>query len=268
VKRVIVTGDDFGLSPPVNEAIETAHADGILTATCLMVGAPHAADAVARAKRLPRLAVGLHVVVTRGRAVLPPDAIPDIVDPAGRLDDNLVRAGIRYFFSPRCRRQLAAEIRAQFEAFRATGLKLDHVNAHNHMHLHPVVLGLMLAIGREFGLAAVRLPFEPPGGPFLAPWIALMRRRLRRAGIRHNDYLFGLRDTGRMDLPRLLRVLDALPEGTSEIMLHPAAGAWDGMDPAAGGFRFEDEFRALIAPESRARLTASGARLSTFAQIA
>ncbi|MEE8285398.1 MAG: hopanoid biosynthesis-associated protein HpnK, partial [Gammaproteobacteria bacterium] len=144
MKRLIVTADDYGASLPINEAIETAHRDGILTAACLMVGAPMADDAVARARRLPNLRVGLHVVVVRGRPVLTPERIPDLVDGDGRLDGNLVRAGFRYFFLPRVRRQLAAEIRAQFEAFQATGLALDHANAHNHMHLHPTVLRLIV----------------------------------------------------------------------------------------------------------------------------
>lgn len=273
LKRLIVTGDDFGLSAPVNEAIEAAHRRGILTAACLMVGAPEATDAVARARRLPNLGVGLHLVVTRGRPLLPPETVPDLVDAEGRLDSNLVRAGFRYFFLPRVRRQLAAEIRAQFEAFRRTGLALDHVNAHNHMHVHPTVLGLVLAIGRDYGLAAVRLPFEPAAGgclavrlgrAFLGLWITLMRRRLAAAGIRHNDFVFGIGDCGRMDRERLLSLLSRLPDGVSEIFTHPAAGRWPGIEPEAARFRFEEELEALLDSGVRSAVEASGAELTTF----
>ena len=267
LKRLIITADDFGASLPVNDAIETAHRDGILTAACLMVGAPMATDAVARAKRLPNLRVGLHLVVVRGRAVLDPKLIPDLVDKDGRLDSNLVRAGFRYFFLPRVRQQLAAEIRAQFETFQATGLVLDHANAHNHMHMHPTVLGLIVDIGREFGLAAVRLPYEPGGGIFLAPWIALMKRRLHRAGLRFNDYIFGIRNTGRMDRDRLRRTIAALPDGISEIFLHPATGRWPKMEAEAAGFRFEDEFKALIDPTVRDAVTKAGAKLVGFRDL-
>lgn len=271
LKRLIVTGDDFGLSPPVNEAIEEAYSRGILTATCLMVGAPAAVDAIERAKRLPGLGVGLHLVVARGRAVLPPADIPDLVDAEGRFDFNLVRAGFRYFFLSKVRRQLAAEIRAQFEAFKKTGLTLDHVNAHNHMHIHPTVLSLVLAIGREYGMSAVRLPFEPAvggglltrlGRHFLGLWIALMRRRLDAAGIRHNDFAFGIGDCGRMDRRHLLSLLASLPEGASEIFSHPATRRWQEIDPKAAHFRFEDEFAALIDPD--VRLAVTGATLTTF----
>jgi chitin disaccharide deacetylase len=202
--------------------------------------------------------------VVRGHAVLPPGEISDLVDGDRAFDSNLVRAGVRYFFSPRARRQLAAEIRAQFEAFRGTGLTLDHVNAHNHMHLHPTVLSLIVRIGREYGLRAVRLPHDPAGQPLLRPWIALMKARLGAAGIRFNDTLIGLRDTGRMDREHVLAALAGLPDGTSEMYFHPATGRWDGIEPAASAFRFEDEYRALIDPAVRAAVTRAGARLIAF----
>src|SRR5690606_33409987 len=152
--------------------------------------------------------------------------------------EDLVRAGFRFFFSARVRAQLAREIRAQFEAFRATGLPLDHVNAHEHMHVHPTVLKLVLEIGSEYGLRAMRVPFEPFGPSFAARrdrplrrlvhaagfglLAATMRPRLGRAGVLGNDFSFGLNDTGAMDEETLLALLDRLPEGLSEIYLHPA----------------------------------------------
>jgi hopanoid biosynthesis associated protein HpnK len=205
--------------------------------------------------------------VVRGRPVLPPVDIPALVDHSGAFDGNLVRAGFRYFFSPRARRQLAAEIRAQFDSFARTGLALDHVNAHNHMHLHPTVLSLIVDIGVEYGLRAVRVPYEPPVPLFLRPWIALMKARLDAAGIRYNDYLLGLRDTGRMDRDHVLPALARLPDGTSEMYFHPATGRWNGMEPEAASFRFEDEYRALIDPAVCAAVTASGAELIAFRDL-
>lgn len=267
LKRLIVTGDDFGLSRPVNKAIETAFADGILTTTCLMMGAPEIDDAVARAKKHPDLAVGLHVVVARGRSVLPHRDIPHLTDKNGQFDTNLVRAGVRYFFSPRVRRQLAAEIRAQFEAFRRTGLTLDHVNAHNHMHLHPTVLRLILDIGRDYGLRAIRVPFEPPGSMFLKPWVGQMKKRLKSANIQFNDYVFGLRHTGQMDRDHVMPLLHDLPDGVSEMFFHPATEKWAGIDPAASNFRFEDEYRALLDEDVLGVISSSDIELIAFRDI-
>src|SRR5262249_58148459 len=109
-----------------------------------MVGGAGAAAAGERARRLPGLRVGLHVVVVEDRPVLAPEQVSRLTDDRGYLSGRLVSSGVRFFFSPTARRQLAAEIRAQFERFAATGLALDHVNAHNHMHLHPTVLAIVL----------------------------------------------------------------------------------------------------------------------------
>ena len=232
--RVTFTADDFGLSVAVNEAVERAHRDGVLDAASLMVAGPAAADAVRRARALPSLRVGLHLVVIEGPAVLPPAAIPDLVDAGGEFPSDQLRLGVNYFFRPRVRRQLAAEIRAQFAAFAATGLALDHANAHKHMHLHPTVGRLLIDIGRTFGLPAIRVPAEPPavlarcgtrvgpGARALYHWTRLLRRRVRAAGLATCDHCFGLAWTGQMTADRLRRLLAELPDGSSEIYFHPA----------------------------------------------
>ncbi|MET5020743.1 ChbG/HpnK family deacetylase, partial [Burkholderia pseudomallei] len=79
--------------------------------------------------------------------------------------------------------QLRREIRAQIEAFASTGLLLDHVNTHKHFHMHPTVLSMIVDIGREFGIAAMRQPYDASTPFWLKPWIALLRARLDRAGI-------------------------------------------------------------------------------------
>ena len=109
-----------------------------------MVAGAAAADAVDRARRLPGLRVGLHLVVIEGSAVLAPSAIPDLVDLAGQFPSDQAGLGVRYFFRPQVRRQLRAEIAAQYAAFAKTGLTLDHANAHKHMHLHPTVGRMLL----------------------------------------------------------------------------------------------------------------------------
>lgn len=255
-RRLILTADDYGLDEAVNEAVERAHVEGVLTAASLMVAAPAAADAVARARRLPRLGVGLHLVLADGPAASAADAIPALVDAEGRFGDRMVRDGFRFFFSARVRRQLAVEIRAQFTAFRATGLALDHVDAHKHFQLHPTVLGLVLEIGRDFGLRAMRLPFEPGTARWLGPWQGLTRARLRAAGVRHNDAMFGLSTTGATDEPALLAALDRLPPGLSEIYLHPATRR--DLTATMASYRHDDELAALCAPSVRARLAGRG----------
>jgi hopanoid biosynthesis associated protein HpnK len=254
-KTLITVADDFGLSPLVNEAVEIAVRHGILTSASLMVGAPFAADAVARAKRLGgRLAVGLHLVVVEGPAVLPPARISDLVDGAGNFASDQVAMGFRYAFDPGVRRQLAAEIRAQFAAFRDTGLVLDHANAHKHMHLHPVVGAMMLRIGREFGLRAVRVPAEPAlagvkrgvGDSVLHAWTWVLRRQARAAGMFTNDGIFGLGNSGHMTPGLVQGLVERLPAGVTELYFHPATGTDAVIRQHMPGYEHAAELAALL----------------------
>jgi hopanoid biosynthesis associated protein HpnK len=269
MKRVLVSADDFGLSEAVNEGIERAHRDGILQAASLMVAGAAAGDAVRRARTMPGLRVGLHLVVIEGPAVLAPADIPGLVDARGQFPSDQLALGVRYFFRPSVRRQLAAEIRAQFAAFAATGLVLDHANAHKHMHLHPAVGAMLIGIGREFGLRRVRIPAEPPdvmsvcgepaglGARALYRWTGLLRRQARRAGMETNDHLFGLAWSGRMTSERVLRLVPHLPAGTSEIYFHPASRRDPVIDALMPQYRHEAELAALLDPRVRQALTPS-----------
>jgi hopanoid biosynthesis associated protein HpnK len=274
MKRLIVTGDDFGFTIPVNEAIEKAHRQGILSAASLMIGATAASDAVHRARRLPHLRIGLHIVLVEGRSLLPAAQIPDLVDENGEFSNDLVASGIRFFFKRGIRSQLEAEIRAQFEAFRETGLHLDHVNAHNHMHLHPTVLALIVKVGKQFGLRAMRVPYEPPLRSWRAsrqkllakiasalgfvPWTGWMRNRLRQASILSNDYLFGLNDTGKMREAIVLQLLQQLPEGITELYFHPAVRRCPELNRTTPGYQNETELTVLISPRVKEVLTRMG----------
>jgi chitin disaccharide deacetylase len=277
VRRLVVTADDFGAAREVNEAVEAAHRGGILTAASLMVSGPAAADAIARARRTPSLRVGLHLVLVEGRPVLPAAAVTRLVDRDGAFRSDMAALGTIIYFSRQARRQLAAEITAQFAAFRATGLNLDHCNAHKHFHLHPVVGRMMAAIGARFGLRAARIPLEPqrvlrgieprtPWAPALltAPFGLLLRRRFRAAGLLAPDRIFGLRWSGGMTRDRLAGLIRNLPDGLSEIYLHPATGRFAG---AASDYRYREEFEALMAPDIVAACRDTSLRLGGFADF-
>jgi hopanoid biosynthesis associated protein HpnK len=198
-------------------------------------------------------------VVIEGPAVLPRAEIPDLIDAAGQFPFEQFRLGLNYFFRPGVRRQLAAEIRAQFAAFAATGLTLDHANAHKHMHLHPTVGRLMIDIGREFGLPAIRIPAEPPsvlaacgtrvglGGRALYHWTDVLRRQARAAGLAANDACFGLAWSGHMTTDRVCRLLGALPDGVSEIYFHPATARDATLRRLMPAYEHEAELATLLA---------------------
>jgi hopanoid biosynthesis associated protein HpnK len=258
LKQLVITADDFGAALAVNEAVEAAHRDGVLTAASLMVAGPAAGDALDRARRLPSLRVGLHLVLVEGAPVLPAAKVGRLIDDHGRLRSDLATFGAAITFSRHVRRELAAEIKAQFAAFRDSGLTLDHANGHKHFHLHPVVASLLTEIGASFGLRVVRVPLEP--GQVLrkaepqtrsspayltAPFARALRRRVRAMGLIAADHVFGLQWSGQMTGARLCALVRELPEGLTEIYLHPATGPYPG---SARGYLYREELDALTSP--------------------
>ena len=272
MKTAIITADDFGVSTQVNEAVEQAHRGGILTVTSLMVTGAAAADAVTRARANPTLGVGLHVALAETPPALPPAQIPDLVDDNGAFRIESMPVALTLVARASVRRQLEAEIEAQFALFAATGLPLDHVNSHKHMHLHPVIAATLLKVGLRHGMKALRAPIEersllaePVGGLDIAkPFARRVQRSARAAGVKVPDRTFGLAWSGAMHAERVRSVLETLPDGVNEIYLHPATGHYP---LSAPGYAYEAELAALIDPAARAIVTERGITLARFGDL-
>ncbi|NLG83942.1 MAG: hopanoid biosynthesis-associated protein HpnK [Firmicutes bacterium] len=274
---LIVNGDDFGRSSRINEAIIRAHREGILTSASLVVTGEAFAEAVVMAKETPSLAVGLHLVLAGGRAVLPPKAIPHLVDENGYFTADPFRAGCRYFFSPACRRELSREIEAQFARFAATGLPLSHVDGHLHLHLHPVVFAHLLPLAVRYKAKGIRLPHDDFRTAiaydhrfFLrkAAWnLALsflsrtVRPRLRRCRLVTPDRVYGLLQTGEMREDYLLFVLSRLRGTIVECYFHPSSAFEEALGPNPV------DLATLVSPAVRQALQEEGIRLTSYAAL-
>ena len=274
-KRLVVTADDFGAAIQVNDAVEQAHRNGILTAASLMVTGDAAEDAVTRAGKMPTLGVGLHIVLVEGKPALPPERLPDLVDGSGHFRTDMVQMAIGIFTKPAARAQLRGEVEAQFARFAATGLPLDHVNAHKHFHLHPTIASTILSVGRRHGMKSIRAPIEPrrivnriepgtSGFDIARPWALLVRRRMRAAGMQVPDQVFGLAWSGALDTNRLRDLIEQLPDGLTEIYAHPATGPYPGSAP---GYAYAEELAALTDRLAKDRVLRDGVTLGRFADF-
>lgn len=272
MKTAIITADDFGVSREVNEAVEQAHRQGILTVTSLMATGVAAADAVTRARAIPALGVGLHVALAETPPALSPSQIPDLVDEHGAFRIETLPVALALVTRSAVRRQLEAEIEAQFSLFAATGLPLDHVNSHKHMHLHPVIGTILLKVGLRHGMKALRAPIEDRallaetvGGFDIAkPFARRVQRAARAAGVMVPDRTFGLAWSGAMHPERVRSILATLPDGVSEIYLHPATGPYP---LSATGYHYEAELAALTDSAARAIVVQRGITLARFADL-
>jgi len=215
-RQVVVTGDDLGKTATNNAGILAAHQDGILTTACLMVGGEAVDEALDIARRHPSLAVGLHIAFSDVRPALPPEQVPLLVQSDGRFppDDRAHKAAL---LTPTGRRQVQAEIAAQFRAYHASGLPWDHVNTHRHVHRHPVFAWLLFREATRWKVPMTRVPHDPPVDPV---------RQLRFWGLRRLATTHGMqtpdRSIGRdWTVPGLVNLLNALPDGTTELYFHP-----------------------------------------------
>ncbi|MGE4482454.1 hopanoid biosynthesis-associated protein HpnK [Acidocella sp.] len=257
MREVVFSADDFGLTESVNEAVERANREGRLTQASLMVAAPAAADAVRRARTLPGLKVGLHLVLVDGDSMLGHAALAHITGADGRFSTDQAALGVKYFFSPAARRELRAEIEAQFAGFAATGLPLHHADAHKHFLLHPTIAAMMIEVGRRYGLKRLRVPAEPPaimtalgekvgfGERALYAWTRLLRRQAR--GLEVPDQVFGIKWSGHMTRERVERLLELLPDGRTEIYSHPATRRDEALVRLMPDYDHVGEFEALLA---------------------
>jgi predicted glycoside hydrolase/deacetylase ChbG (UPF0249 family) len=212
MKNLIITGDDFGASPQVNEAVERLHRAGVLTQAGLMVGAPHVDEAVRIARRNPSLCVGLHLVLCDSR-------------PAWN--------GLRFFFDPRTWAGLEEKIAAQFARFAELGFEPLCWDGHMHLHLHPAVFDIVLPVAAAHQFRMARLVRETRSPhPLALVFRALSARaapRLKTHGMLSADHTLGLTRTGRMDTQTTCALLRGLRDGWTELYLHPGAerDEWD-----------------------------------------
>lgn len=206
MKRLVVTADDFGLSPGVVSGIVDAHERGIVTATSLMVNAPATDEAFAWAREHHSLAVGLHFVLTFGRPVGPAWPLGDLVDDHGNF--RRLETGVHAMAS---QSQVAAELRAQLERFEArVGRPPTHIDGHHHVHALPGILNAVIEAARRS-----RLPVRSPDETTLG--------RLRAVGVPTPDsFVDTFYGDDNVSVDKLVAILDALADGTTELMCHPA----------------------------------------------
>ena len=270
-RRLIVNADDFGHSHSINEAVVRAHLEGILTTASLMVNEAGSDEAVDRARENPRLGVGLHLTLLCGHSVLPAGKIPDLVNARGEFSNSPVGVGFRYFVRRELREQLRAEIHAQFARFHASGLPLDHVNGHLHLHLHPAVFRILIEDASQLGIRHLRLTRDGfwmnarlARGRWLyrishavvLSWLSRWAQRpLAVLGIRHTQRVFGLLQDSRVDETFIVNLLRQLPEGDSELYSHPSLD------------KFKHEFDAMISPRVKELVGQLGIRLVRYQDL-
>jgi chitin disaccharide deacetylase len=240
VKRLIINADDFGLAPGVNRAIVELQRAGALNSTTLMATAPGFSAAVYLAFSQPALSVGCHVVLVDGLPCLRPVDVPSLIDPR-RPGSSVLRPTVGGFLKDLMRgrireQEIEAEAIAQIRRIQSGGVTVSHIDSHKHVHSFPRALAPLLRAARHCGVKCVRNPFEPrwslratrAAGAFRRLQVFAMRsqrktwnRLTQEYGLRTTDGSIGILATGILDQQVLGALLQAMPEGTWELVCHP-----------------------------------------------
>jgi predicted glycoside hydrolase/deacetylase ChbG (UPF0249 family) len=276
VRQLIVNADDYGRTPGVTRGILHAHRRGIVTSTTVMMNMPHAGESLRLAEGYPRLGVGVHLVFTSHYPVLPSEDVPSLVQGSGifyrpeELTERLIEVDLN---------QLKAELRAQVELFLSTGRRPTHLDCHHSVYLYPPFFAAHVEVAQEFGLP-MRMPLPPldefkgqeiPAIAADIPPDVLLQigtedwRLLQEAGVPYPDHFVGgFFGAEEVTLERLLRILEELPPGVSEMMTHPGLADEQLQRESSYAAQRERELELLCHPQVREKVSELDIELVNF----
>jgi predicted glycoside hydrolase/deacetylase ChbG (UPF0249 family) len=270
--KLIVNADDFGLSESVSRGIIQAHLQGILTSTTFMANFPWAPEMAPLLAEAPKLGVGVHLNLTTGSPVLPPDEVPTLAAEDGRFGKSLVRLFTRAD-AGEVRREWAAQIE---RAISLLDRRPTHLDTHRYLQAHPQFTAVLIDLARTYQIPAVRCLHSGPElnlGQMLAPWNPVrivVERALRRSaemtlqsGLKYTDVTLA----GDFDTSLLLNKLERVGNRAAELVSHPGLVDERLRSLSSMQEHREEELAALTSPAVRRKVEELGIGLITFADL-
>ncbi|HEV2298698.1 MAG TPA: ChbG/HpnK family deacetylase [Candidatus Acidoferrales bacterium] len=287
MKRLIVNADDFGYTRGVNAGIIRGFREGIITSATIMANGAAFEDAIEQARGNSQLGVGCHLVLVGGKAEAPKQQVGSLVDGDGNLPASLGALLSKLAIGSVKLQEIVAELRAQVQKVVSFGVQPTHFDTHKHTHAHPRVMEALVRVAEEFKIKRIRKPFEDLRSLLRAAngggWVSWKQRatalashvsapRFRRLAHNHGivtpERFWGVAATGRLNVPAILAMIGAMPEGANELMCHP--GNYDAeLENSATRLKGERraELQALTAPAVREALESNQVQLISFREL-
>lgn len=270
MKNLVVNADDFGLTKGVNNGIVSSFLEGIVTSTSIMANGECFEDAVSLSKQHSALSIGVHLVLVEEKPVLPPGEVPSLIDKNNKLYRNY-KEFLKWFLFSRIKIvDIEKELRAQLEKVLNAGVQANHIDSHQHLHIYPPILDIVLRLAKEYDIRWIRNSYDNSaptnmGQRGLAFLARREKRKILNAKLKTTHYFFGAGVSGRLTENDLLNVLAKLPDGFSELMCHPGEedetlisnyNHW--------GFCWEQEKEALLSKEVKQFILRQGIMLTDY----
>ena len=290
MKKLIVNADDFGLTEGVNRAIMHGHVHGIITSASLLANGAAFDSAAVMGKTSAKLGVGVHLNLTQGQPITRPREVPSLVDSQGRFSSGAVKQARKILTGRAILSEVEQELRSQIEKVRNSGVRITHLDGHQHVHLLPSVFDIVIKLALEFGIGAIRCTMERSAealqlmgrnapsslevlkqfftGRALTVLSSNTRQKLHRAGLKCSDHFYGVTQTGFLDVTAVKRILHHLPKGISELMCHPGYLDADlANTPTRLLGQREEELEALTQPAIKRLVTEQAIQLMNYGDL-
>ena len=281
MKRLIINADDFGLNEMVNVGIIQGHTAGIITSTTIMACGKAFDHAVPLALDNKKLGVGVHLTLVGERPVCNPNTIASLVDKEGALSPQYPQFLKRFCLGQIKLDDVKKELTAQVQKVADCGLPITHLDSHQHMHIVPGIIDITIELAKKFRIKAVRIPSEPyfflGGFPFSTSRIVartgltclarIARRKIIERGLIAPNHFFGMLAGGNMQEEFLLQIINKLPEGISEIMMHPGANESILHTMYNWNYHWQAELNAITSKNVRQQITNRGIQLISFGEL-
>jgi hopanoid biosynthesis associated protein HpnK len=236
VKKLIVNADDFGLTEEINHGIIQAHKKGILTSTSLVAAGEAFDEAVTLARQHPTLDVGVHLTLVEERSISERSRVPTLVNSDGYFRKSAFSFLRDYVLNRIDMSEVRLELTAQIKKINDSGVPVSHLDSHQHIHILPKILRIVLQLAQDFHIEKIRAPFEQPKWQYflsVRKWPRLVQQLVFNLSLSNARYLlrsyspvhfFGFFYGGHLSATRLARIISCLPMGVSEVMCHPGLG--------------------------------------------
>ena len=281
MKKLIVNADDFGLHTEVNKAVIKGYQQGCIRSTSLMPTGAAVDEACELARENPGLGIGIHITLVAERPVLPVEKVATLVDENGYFHADHMVFIKKYLLGEIDNGQLYAECEAQIARAMSLGLNVTHLDSHQHLHTLPGVTPICLELMKKYHIHRMRYPGEAfaftggyDAGLFrrvakcgLTVCAMLARRRAKCYNIMMPEHFFGMLAGGHMEERYFLNILRALPDGVSEIMVHPGCNAADLGSVYDWQYHWEDELASVTSLETMRYLKEHEIELVSFKEL-
>jgi predicted glycoside hydrolase/deacetylase ChbG (UPF0249 family) len=266
LKALIVTADDVGLHRGMTEGAIQACRRGVVTACSLVANGAAFEHAVEQLRDVPQIEVGVHLTLVEERPLA--SKVDSLVGSNDLLHENFVAFVPRYYARMIDIDEVERELRMQVERILGTGLRVTHVNGHQHLHLLPRLFELALRLADEYSIRYIRTVDDRGNGGGWGRKLAIRRlsamgrsarKETRKCGLATNDATLGVAAAGHLiTAEQLIALLDAAGDGVTELVTHPGLGDVELRSAYDWEYEWDAETRALCSPQLRQAISDRG----------